>query len=743
MPYPTPEPVPDPGLVGDLVNGVGDVVNNAVSGVVGLVTTVLGDVNKLVAPARTSVTTAAPDTSVPSAPSTSQAMTASPNATPTPTSGGGNSGSSSGSSGLSGDNGGSNGSSGDSGSTNGSNSNGNTPPNGNGSTNGSTSNNGSSSNSDSGSSNSDRPSSNPPGSVSDASGIPSASGGTNGLESSLISGPTLSASASASASASVSRSDVVNLAQSSASLSGTAATAAPVINAVESVGSEDQSDSTLLSGARGATTTRNTLHTSLPTGSSGSGPGSGSNGDANGNSAASSNHGLSPGIIAAIAIISSLAFLALVVFVTRRWYRKRRERRFENWVSRPGAFAFFGAASVNINNENDEKSEGAASGSGTRSARSSFGTTIDRGLRPLTPDPFSRSASNFSDFYSAANTSMTFLAPSPVPAPLVATPPVQRPESAINRQSLISLASSSSSSYGSGGGSGPNDTSTEAVAEDRDGSTDDHAQYLIVAASQSQNHPNAPQPSPISVRPWSPSERWAFPKPPSGTSALGNIFYPPPTSPVSQSVESDRVPASHLPPLTPVTSTAPEATNPFADPSQIPDEVTSGTCESAVAAKTSVSGTDGIVGAIEHIRRPFLPTLVDELRVQRGDVIRVLQVFDDGWVQVEKISDATGTSGAETTTFANERGLIPVDCLREAGEPLPDFLASRRVSSYYGFGVAILTYAMTIATWVSRPPQRTSLHNCTIADCGRTKDAGKLTLRSGFELHTNKYIISP
>ena len=74
-------------------------------------------------------------------------------------------------------------------------------------------------------------------------------------------------------------------------------------------------------------------------------------------------------------------------------------------------------------------------------------------------------------------------------------------------------------------------------------------------------------------------------------------------------------------------------------------------------------------------------TLSDEMAVHRGDVIRVLQAFDDGWVQVEKISVANaGTVG--------ERGLIPIDCLREAGEALPSFLASKRVSSYYG-GVAL------------------------------------------------------
>jgi hypothetical protein len=80
---------------------------------------------------------------------------------------------------------------------------------------------------------------------------------------------------------------------------------------------------------------------------------------------------------------------------------------------------------------------------------------------------------------------------------------------------------------------------------------------------------------------------------------------------------------------------------------------------------------------IEVIRRPFTPTLDDELSVLPGDRVRILQVFDDGWAFVEKM---VGASFARNDR--NDRGLIPVDCLREAGQALPTFLAQKRVSSY-------------------------------------------------------------
>ncbi len=52
-----------------------------------------------------------------------------------------------------------------------------------------------------------------------------------------------------------------------------------------------------------------------------------------------------------------------------------------------------------------------------------------------------------------------------------------------------------------------------------------------------------------------------------------------------------------------------------------------------------------------------------------GDRIRVLEVFDDGWAMVEKFAKGNG-KGKEVVL---EPGLIPIDCLRMTGDPLPPF----------------------------------------------------------------------
>jgi hypothetical protein len=189
-------------------------------------------------------------------------------------------------------------------------------------------------------------------------------------------------------------------------------------------------------------------------------------------------------------------------------------------------------------------------------------------------------------------------------------------------------------------------------------SDDSDTQYLIV--SNNLNLPGAS--SPMSVRPFSPSESFAFPKPPpceedkasttldlnghghtypsSSTTTLIQIHSPPPI------FNSDLY--LQLPPsvsLSPLDATPNTSLNPFADP-----------------AKTEFYD-------LQTIRRPFTPSLDDELSVSEGDKVRVIKVFDDGWAFVEKQD-------------RNQSGLIPVDCLREAGQALPAFLAQKRVSSY-------------------------------------------------------------
>ncbi|PBK97261.1 hypothetical protein ARMGADRAFT_891963, partial [Armillaria gallica] len=70
---------------------------------------------------------------------------------------------------------------------------------------------------------------------------------------------------------------------------------------------------------------------------------------------------------------------------------------------------------------------------------------------------------------------------------------------------------------------------------------------------------------------------------------------------------------------------------------------------------------------VEIICRPFEPTLHDEISVSVGDRVRVLNVFNDGWAMVEKQA-------------LPQAGLVPIDCFREAWQPLLAFLADKGVS---------------------------------------------------------------
>jgi len=78
--------------------------------------------------------------------------------------------------------------------------------------------------------------------------------------------------------------------------------------------------------------------------------------------------------------------------------------------------------------------------------------------------------------------------------------------------------------------------------------------------------------------------------------------------------------------------------NPFEDPSRavspFPDQ--------------NVTGT---------VRRPFSPQLQDELQVDIGDTVRILQSFDDGWALAEKLDASDG-----------RQGFIPLECFHDIGQ---------------------------------------------------------------------------
>jgi hypothetical protein len=83
----------------------------------------------------------------------------------------------------------------------------------------------------------------------------------------------------------------------------------------------------------------------------------------------------------------------------------------------------------------------------------------------------------------------------------------------------------------------------------------------------------------------------------------------------------------------------------------------------------------GKFAGVEIVRRPFQPSLPDELEVAVGDRVAVLEVFDDGWAMAERIQDGPGGC-------PQQKGLIPIACLREANQDLSSFLNTKVVPSY-------------------------------------------------------------
>jgi hypothetical protein len=144
-----------------------------------------------------------------------------------------------------------------------------------------------------------------------------------------------------------------------------------------------------------------------------------------------------------------------------------------------------------------------------------------------------------------------------------------------------------------------------------------------------------------------------FPKPPNGQANDNEVDWLSRSS-TSGITDSGRTLTSSSPNVANTKPLVNLAANPFSDPA------------------IDAANLNAEFASVELIRRPFVPTLDDELAVTPGDSVRAVKVFDDGWAYVEKI----GPAGA--------RGLIPIDCMRDSGEDLPAFLASKRISSYYG-----------------------------------------------------------
>jgi hypothetical protein len=189
----------------------------------------------------------------------------------------------------------------------------------------------------------------------------------------------------------------------------------------------------------------------------------------------------------------------------------------------------------------------------------------------------------------------------------------------------------------------------------------------------------------MSVRPFSPTEAFSFPKPP--TESSGSNYSPQvnSTKGTIQDLPSLPVPSASSNPFDdPEPSVAPApaikvqkipspidvaAANPFVDP--LPNLPPEPNTPSAVHPEFM---------EVEIIKRPFVPTLSDEILVEVGDNVKILQMFDDGWSLVEK--NPIFSANLSEKEKKPQVGLIPIDCFRNVGQDVSEFIASKRVSSY-------------------------------------------------------------
>lgn len=365
--------------------------------------------------------------------------------------------------------------------------------------------------------------------------------------------------------------------------------------------------------------------------SSGNGGGGGNSSDPNGSSGSDSHHGLSTAIVAVLVVIGVLFLLALLFFCCRRRAIAQRLARRKQWFN--GEKAAYGATAVDCSVY--------LRGNPAPSVRSSFGTSYEHN-----PDPFS----------------MRGVSPAPlVPSvPMQSTPPQMQGTNTYVIALPLSVATTASPPSptfrsGSRSSTGSYDTASSgpsALDTPINGST---PHVLLIPDPPTDDEPRTPV-TPLSVRPFTPSESFSFPMPPRRSSTQH-------TSPRACSTSPDSLATSAY-------ATAQSHADPFADgdPFLDPAESDAGhTVESFLTADTTAAH----FSAVEVARRPFVARRDDEMSVAPGDRLHVFKRYDDGWAFAENIGTAA-------------RGLFPIDCLRMPHQDLGTFLAEKRLSTYAG-----------------------------------------------------------
>ena len=305
---------------------------------------------------------------------------------------------------------------------------------------------------------------------------------------------------------------------------------------------------------------------------SGGGNGSGNNANSSGR------RSLGVGIISGI-VICSLLVLALFLFFLRKRVKARREAQHTHWLSSDergprntlrSSFGDLRASTFGYQSDDGDDASNAK--------RDSRPFSDMMAVPPLTPGE-------------PSDPQMTQVTRTKIASPAIA---VHSPGRRSTRNSQLSIGSSESS------GSDGSDAQWVHIRPDmryRDSASPTDQFYL---------------PSPISVRPFTPTDTWLFPRPPSSR---------------VQSLVVDRGSKGTL------------AFGPFADS----------------VRQSSSSGFQ----SVEVVTKTFEPVSADELGIEIGDEVSVLRLFDDGWGRVKVLKRDGSGQGVEGL-----EGLVPIGCFR-------------------------------------------------------------------------------
>ncbi|KAF7422842.1 hypothetical protein PC9H_011001 [Pleurotus ostreatus] len=418
-------------------------------------------------------------------------------------------------------------------------------------------------------------------------------------------------------------------------------------------------------GVAAAVTGSPTNGAALPGITSSGGSASGDRGQTNDGSVTTSgagantnNGGLSKGGIAAIATIGSLLLLLLLLLLLRRRYMKKRSQRHAFWGA---AWARRGSGSESLQRSELTMIE---SGGGYLSARSSFANTdlesngSPPSSYPATPPPLLLS----------------------MDSPSISPPPMAQIRDGTESTQGSPVLMSFDSPPMAARSLSPEFDVRVVQPEDNE---DDELQSIC-------------------VRPFTPSESFTFPKPPSRPSTANSAdlsrrntltqqFLPVGSRPATADNVLGRRPTLARKVSTqarPQTADVNVSRATFSRSMSImsrsssrrfrPPSATAMPNPFLTQSEMDVCSVRSV--DLEVIQRPFNPTLDDELPVLPGDKVRVVQEFDDGWAFVEKRFSVDGQW---------QSGLIPVVCLH-AGMDSQETLNAQRMSAYGStYGVAL------------------------------------------------------